>query len=201
MRIVPLLLAACASTAADAVPRQRPALGVTIDAQAGFDGGLAVQTVAAGSAAEVMGVHVGDRIVAAQGRALGEAADLAAALDALPPGDPLDLSVMRDGQRLELHGAPRPVPAPGDLAKTLDTLEKRLDALQRRPPPDERREAARLASALDRLETDQRGARDGLRASYPSGDVEMRLNVRIASDADADTPSDLLPPHRATATP
>jgi regulator of sigma E protease len=64
-----------------------------------------VEEVSPGSPAAAMGLQPGDEVVAVDG-ARGESADLAEAIRG-SGGDPVTVSVVRDGAELELEGAPR----------------------------------------------------------------------------------------------
>lgn len=68
----------------------------------GAQGVVLVTAVAAGGRAEAAGLRSGDIILAAGGRALGDAADLQEWLLAMVSDVPLALRVWRDGQMLEL---------------------------------------------------------------------------------------------------
>jgi S1-C subfamily serine protease len=68
----------------------------------GAHGAVLVTSVAAGGRAEAAGLRSGDIILAAGGRALGDAADLQEWLLAMVSDAPLALRVWRDGQVLEL---------------------------------------------------------------------------------------------------
>ena len=64
-----------------------------------------VEEVAAGSPAAAMGLEPGDEVVAVNGTE-GESADLAEAIRA-SEGEPVTVTIERDGSQLELEGAPR----------------------------------------------------------------------------------------------
>lgn len=66
--------------------------------------GAEVVTVAAGSPADVAGLEVGDVIVSLDGQAIERMPDLIRWLQALSPGDRVEVGVERSGERLTLAG-------------------------------------------------------------------------------------------------
>jgi S1-C subfamily serine protease len=80
----------------DVDPRVAAAYGLAEDA-----GALIVQ-VEPGSAADVAGLQPGDLVVAADGEPVTSMGELAAAIQAREPGDELSLTIVRQGERLEV---------------------------------------------------------------------------------------------------
>jgi S1-C subfamily serine protease len=80
----------------DVDPRVAAAYGLAEDA-----GALIVQ-VEPGSAADVAGLQPGDLVVAADGEPVTSMGELAGAIQAREPGDELDLTIVRQGERLEV---------------------------------------------------------------------------------------------------
>jgi S1-C subfamily serine protease len=98
-------------TVAPAIPTADSSLGLGIRgllpaqaqaAGAGERSAVLVMSVAAGGRAAAAGLRSGDILLAADGQALRDAADLEERVLALAPGTPLALRVWRDGQLLEL---------------------------------------------------------------------------------------------------
>ncbi len=74
---------------------------------------LVVWYVEPGSPAEAAGLQPGDRIIAVEGRSLKDELGLLQRLVRERAGQPLTLTVLRDGQTLTLTVVPRPDPPPG----------------------------------------------------------------------------------------
>jgi serine protease Do/serine protease DegQ len=62
-----------------------------------------VAEVAPGSAAEKAGLRRGDVIVAIDGRSIVSAGQLRARVGLIPVGQPIELEVLRDGNRIKLN--------------------------------------------------------------------------------------------------
>lgn len=77
----------------------------TADLQPGL--GLRVRTVVPGSLAQALGVRAGDILLELEGRALRSGEDVREALARRPIGEPVELLVLRSGQRRELVWSPR----------------------------------------------------------------------------------------------
>ena len=68
--------------------------------------GLLLSGVVGGGPAEVAGLQGGDIIVSLAGQSIGDIYDYTYALDVLKEGEPTEVIVMRDGQRLILELIP-----------------------------------------------------------------------------------------------
>ncbi|MFO0958691.1 MAG: PDZ domain-containing protein [Isosphaeraceae bacterium] len=111
MHLVPIALLALLAgqaTAPDALPR-RGALGLAFSPlppdqaeRLRLESGLLVQRPLPGLSAEKAGVKAGDVVVALNGKTV-EMGTVAATVRELPAGKPLVLSVVRDGEKLELE--------------------------------------------------------------------------------------------------
>jgi len=93
-----------------ALPAQRVSdLGLLVDSASDRRDGVLVLGVTPGEQAQKMGVRSGDVIVAVDGTDLAQrehaAGELRRVVDALSDRAPLSLDVVRNGQRLTLHGA------------------------------------------------------------------------------------------------
>ena len=105
----------------DAVVQVQKILGMKVARQAGPDGGLAVEEVAAGSPAQRQGIQAGDRVMAVGDRSVWHAGQLADALvNAIEQRAPFSLLVARgEDYRAVVFGmrpgggqAPAPAPSP-----------------------------------------------------------------------------------------
>lgn len=98
------------ATPEDFLPTEHdgPKLGVLIE---GAEGGVSVKKVLDGSIAQTSGLKAGDLIVRAAGQALSQSGDLVAIIQAMNPGTWLPLTVLRDGQSIDLI-ARFPAPTP-----------------------------------------------------------------------------------------
>jgi putative serine protease PepD len=77
-------------------------LGVSIEERIDGGAGAVIAEVTAGSPADDAGIEVGDVVVAADDRPVGGQGGLIAAIRGGRPGTDLTLTVLRDGERLEL---------------------------------------------------------------------------------------------------
>ncbi len=75
-------------------------LGVSSSDSAGSSAGAEIQEVETGSPADGAGVAVGDIVVGFDGRSIGSAIDLVAAVTTHAPGDEVELTLVRDGERV-----------------------------------------------------------------------------------------------------
>jgi putative serine protease PepD len=75
-------------------------LGVSAEAA---DVGVVVTEVRAGTPAESAGITVGDVITSAAGTAVSTTAELQKAIDARQPGDTVEMTFLRDGERRALR--------------------------------------------------------------------------------------------------
>lgn len=151
---------AASGAAADPGP---PRLGIQVQEmtpelrawfQAPQTAGVLVTRVEPDSPAQEAGVQVGDVIVEAGGEALETPRDLVWLALRAPEGEPLNLVVLRKGQRVEIAVVPRGRPQPPfwerddlwgpgqaplirDLREHLRTLERRLEKLERKLEEDE----------------------------------------------------------------
>src|SRR5262245_31130865 len=89
--------------------------GSIVRAPSGPAQGWDVDTVTSGSAAAAAGLHRGDRIVAFDGRPVGDYKDISDAVHGLAVGDQVALTVKRDGHTVttEAKLGPRPAEVPG----------------------------------------------------------------------------------------
>lgn len=81
---------------------QLASLGVTTIPDTTGEGGAIVREVVEGSAAEEAGLDVGDRIVAVDGSPIADPGSLFADIVSRRPGTPVDIELVRDGQRLRV---------------------------------------------------------------------------------------------------
>jgi len=77
-------------------------LGVSVSPAVGDLAGALVDSVVAGSAAEAAGIEIGDLIVEVDGIAITGASSLRVEIISHPPGDEVDIVVVRDGETLTL---------------------------------------------------------------------------------------------------
>jgi S1-C subfamily serine protease len=68
---------------------------------------LVVVSVAEGEPADVAGIQLGDLLVAADGKPLGQPSDLLDALSRVAEGAALDVTVLRAGTQQTVHVTPR----------------------------------------------------------------------------------------------
>ncbi|MFO7591991.1 MAG: PDZ domain-containing protein [Acidimicrobiia bacterium] len=68
-------------------------------------GGARVQAVAAAGPGEAAGLAVGDVVTAIGGRRVTDVGELASAISRLRPGDPVELTVLRDGRRRRIDAS------------------------------------------------------------------------------------------------
>lgn len=123
--------------------------------KAPLDAGVLVVQVEAGGPAAKAGVRVGDVITEAGGEPIEAPFELIHRVTRLGEGSELALSLVRDGETLEVTVAPRGRPWPDAwtlrewmrggtqggmdaLQRRLDELERRLDDLERRMPERKR---------------------------------------------------------------
>ena len=78
-------------------------LGVSSSDATGSTAGAQIEEVEPGSPASDAGLSVGDVVVAFDGRSIGSAIDLVAAVTTRAPGDEIDITVDRDGRRTEVN--------------------------------------------------------------------------------------------------
>ena len=78
-------------------------LGVSSSDATGSTAGAQIDEVEPGSPASDAGLSVGDVVVAFDGRSIGSAIDLVAAVTTRAPGDEIDITVDRDGRRTEVN--------------------------------------------------------------------------------------------------
>lgn len=120
-------------------------------------GGMMVTGVAPGSPAELARLGLGDRITAVDGRRVDDASDLLRAIEAVPVGGEVALTVLRGDEQLEIkvRTAPRPeaflgvplAPAPPPPADGLDSSVDRPDS-EGSIPKNERNEGSDLPKPL-----------------------------------------------------
>ncbi len=77
-------------------------LGVSSGTSPTGEAGALVQSVSPGSAAEDAGLRAGDRIVGVDGEAIRHPEDLRNDITTLPPGEEVDLTVVREGREIEI---------------------------------------------------------------------------------------------------
>ena len=87
---------------ADGEPRQEGFLGVGLDDRIDGGQGAIVAEVESGTPAAEAGVRVGDLVVAIDGAPLDGAVGMIAAIRDLEPGDDVTITVVRDGDPLDL---------------------------------------------------------------------------------------------------
>ena len=107
----------------------RPFLGVTLtDTE---DGGVRVESVVEGSAAEAAGLQAGDVIVGIDGNEVGEPWDLTRAVLESEVGQQVDLDVLRDGGRVNVKAelGQREGVADFDFDFDFEGLEEHLEML------------------------------------------------------------------------
>jgi putative serine protease PepD len=83
-------------------PRAEGYLGVELDDRRDGGQGAVVTSVQAGTPAADAGMEAGDLVVAADGAAIDGATGLVAAIRDLQPGDSTTITVMRNGERIDL---------------------------------------------------------------------------------------------------
>jgi S1-C subfamily serine protease len=88
---------------AEGEPRREGYLGVQLDDRRDGGQGAVIRSVEPGTPAASAGIRVGDLVVAADSEAIDGATGLIAAIRDLEPGDTTTITVMRDGERLDLE--------------------------------------------------------------------------------------------------
>ena len=88
---------------AEGEPRQEGYLGVQLDDRRDGGQGAVIRSVEPDTPAASAGIRVGDLVVAADGEAIDGATGLIAAIRDLQPGDATTITVMRNGERLDLE--------------------------------------------------------------------------------------------------
>lgn len=88
---------------AEGEPRQEGYLGVLLDDRRDGGQGAVIRSVEPDTPAASAGIRVGDLVVAADGEAIDGATGLIAAIRDLQPGDATTITVMRNGERLDLE--------------------------------------------------------------------------------------------------
>ncbi len=83
-------------------PREEGYLGVQLDDRRDGGQGAVIRSVEPATPAAEAGVEAGDLVVAADGAAIDGATGLIAAIRDLQPGDTTTITVVRDGERLDL---------------------------------------------------------------------------------------------------
>ena len=103
------------------LPR-KPLLGAAVGPA---EGGLEVQGVGPGTAAEKMGLQPGDRLVSVDGQAVSDAASFVAAIARKKTGETVKIAVRRGEESRTLEGAlgPRPLEQQADYAVEYGSLE------------------------------------------------------------------------------
>ena len=96
-----VLAFAAASAATAAQNNQKVSFGVAGHAEKNK---ISVAEVRAGSTAYLMGVRAGDKITHAGGKKVDSTTRMTAFVDGLKVGDPLELTIVRKGQTLQLKG-------------------------------------------------------------------------------------------------
>ncbi|HUK03730.1 MAG TPA: PDZ domain-containing protein, partial [Burkholderiales bacterium] len=124
--------------------------------------GALVATVQPGSAAERAGLQVGDVIVKYEGKSIGAASELSAAVGQASPGDKVTLEVLRNGETREI-GATLGAAKPEKLAQAGDGGHGhgRLGLAVRPLTPEERKQAD-VPGGLLVEESDGLAARSGV---------------------------------------
>lgn len=85
-------------------------LGVTLDNTADLSAGAVVSSVSPGTAAESVGIRVGDTVLSVNGVPITEPADLQAQVTAFEAGDTIEMEIDRDGsvETLDIELGARP---------------------------------------------------------------------------------------------
>ena len=109
MRTFPALLSllaclAVAVTPASAALQRRASLGIEMGREGQTGHGATVTRIVAGGTAAALGVRVGDIVVAADGGAIATPPELVAYAGRLHGGEPVALTIRRDGRELVLRG-------------------------------------------------------------------------------------------------
>ncbi len=87
---------------------RRAMLGVNLGGTEPNGGGVRIESVSPGGAAEDAGVKAGDVIVAVQAKPVTTGRELVRAMEAVKPGDKVELALKRDGKPLKLAVEARP---------------------------------------------------------------------------------------------
>jgi hypothetical protein len=185
------------------VTAERPFLGVTLDPGDTFDGAPPrVSRLVPTATCDRLGVRVGDAVIAVNGRAIATLEAFAEATATLKPGDPLALTVLRDGAEFALAGKVEALPRPRDLAVDAERLRNDIGALEHAL------ERAEMRSSLERSLLLLREFQAGLPAAaaefkklYPDGRFDIDIHVVISSDPKDPAPERLEPEARPDAVP
>ena len=136
--------------------------------------GAVVTRVYSDSPAAAAGLLPGDVIVAVGGRAIGDAAALHNTEGLLPVGEPLAITIVRDGEEQEL----RVVLAPRPRSLAGEALDPRLGGALFSALPERVRQRGARGVLVSEVAEGSRAARNGLR----TGDHIVGLNRALVDD-------------------
>ena len=187
-----LLCMGMALHAADTSPKAD--LGISFDsASAAFNGnGLVVFRIEPRSAAAVMGVAVGDRILTINGASLKTEAEFAKIMGDHKPGDTIKLDIERtksageSSEILKLSGVLQEAPKSklSTIAEQVAENDRRLKALEKANGPS----LGEVLKKLQDIEKDLPRAAEEFKKVYPNGEFRIAISVEITSDKTAKDP-------------
>ena len=164
--LLPLLLAVALLPAADedysaaAPTNQRPMLGIEmspvpshVQEREGLTPrqGVLVQSTYGGTAAEAMALQRGDVVLGVNGAPITSMTDLRNEVGATAVGDPIQVTVSRNGQVLDLSSSVKEWPASIPYEKLDSASEKRFRDWQQRRQNRQAEELARISREADDL--------------------------------------------------
>lgn len=229
LRPLPMLLVAALATAADedyrstAPANQRPMLGVEmspvpthVQEREGLTPhqGVLVQSTYSGTAAEAMGLQRGDVILAINGAPIGSMTDLRNEVGLTAVGEPIEVTVIRQGQTNDRQATVREWPAAIPYEKLDSESERRFRDWQERRQARQAEDLRRIAQEAEDLRRrltgedpaagkrrgsgtggQGQGGADGSGLAFPAVRVHLVLEVASATvdPATATDPGEVTP--------
>lgn len=204
-----LALGASALVAGDAYPvlhnpdNRRPMLGIemtpvplNVQEQQALspNQGVYVQSIFNGTAAQSMGLRPGDVVLAVNGAPIGSMTDLRNEVALNQVGDPVEVTVQRQGQQTTTTGQFQPWPSnipyepidPAMEQRFRDWQERRL-ARTRDEVEDLKRQVAEMGKTIDPANkaADSFGITDPALALTDAAGIAWRFRYRVAGPADS----------------
>ncbi len=187
--MIRILAACCLCLALVAEEAPRPSLGVSVDTGA-IEDGLPILSVIPGSAADRMGLKVGDRILQVNGkRATNE--DMKNIVRTAKIGDTIALQIRRGTELLAMSGPLTERPAPRDVGGEIRDLRDKVRQMS--GGSGAKPTLAEILATLQEIERDLPRAAAEFKAIYPNGEFDIDIRIRIVSDKTAAAPVDLTP--------
>jgi hypothetical protein len=163
-------------------------LGVQVEDTGTFDGHPAIRItrVVPGATVDRLGAQAGDLITKVNGTVIVSSDDFGTAIAALKSGDPLTMTVSREGKEQELRGIIMAPPRPRDVLTDAERIGKEAaalrDSVERAQTKDRLEEMIRM---LHEFEAGLPAAAADFKRLYPKGTFDFRVHIDIRSDATA----------------